>query len=262
MKMKIKIILLIAILSITMVRSGDPSQYQYQTPMPTTGQVTATSLATGDYAETSAESKATATQGNVGVGIGVANAQTDTVKTGSEALALADAGSNQSVTNNVYNRDSASYQGYLEDDGVVGATHTNNFATNYRTTVNPDGNAIYENTEQSDAGTYRVIQNGRNTIIDNKTDSVHIDGSTISNANLVDTSSKRDVTITVDAGDEKLIVEKIIGNDQRVIIVSAAKFLLDSLAKDDVAQIIQLYKDTCNCRQVKNYLMELLAEAV
>ena len=71
---------------------------------------------------------------------------------------------------------------------------------------------------------------------------------------------KSEIIITIDTSNEKFIIQRIIGNEERVIIVSASKFLKSSMTDTETQNIANLLKGNCNCKKIKDYLIDMLAE--
>ena len=77
----------------------------------------------------------------------------------------------------------------------------------------------------------------------------------------VETENMRDIVIEFDISKQKVLVERILTNESKIMVISAASSLLTSLLKEDQATLQKLYSMKCGCKMIKNYLVELLKES-
>ena len=71
----------------------------------------------------------------------------------------------------------------------------------------------------------------------------------------------RDIVIEFDVSKQKVLVERIITNESKIMVVSAATNLLTSLIKEDQEYLEKLYNAKCSCKLIKDFLIELLKES-
>jgi hypothetical protein len=224
----------------------------------------ATALSLGnDYTQATINSTSIATKGNKGTSVSVANATTDNVNNLLHLETQADATNDQYVKNSVYiNKDLTYLNRTQNSNGLSTKTYQKNqYSQNSSQVLTEDNQNLGKNAQsfQNSIDTYGT--NGRQTITDSTGDRT-----TLTTHNYNDNSQtyfeftdEREITITIDAGNEKLIFEKIIGNDDRVMILTAAKYLRGF--SDDVKAYFQkLFQTPCNCKQVRQYAINLLAE--
>lgn len=77
----------------------------------------------------------------------------------------------------------------------------------------------------------------------------------------LETSNMRDIVIEFDVSKQKVLVERIITNESKIMVVSAATNLLTSLIKEDQDYLEKLYNAKCSCKLIKDFLIELLKES-
>ena len=77
----------------------------------------------------------------------------------------------------------------------------------------------------------------------------------------LETSNMRDIVIEFDVSKQKVLVERIITNESKIMVVSAATNLLTSLIKEDQEYLEKLYNAKCSCKLIKDFLIELLKES-
>lgn len=217
-----------------------------------------------NYTQTHINSKAIATEGNKAEAASAANASTMNIKNEITGLAKADATSNKYVENEIYKEKTAtndrninSFNGYQSD-----ILNTDQFEANNKKTITQSDEEIRESQYIAMNTLDQNFRNNIQTINDKSFEMSSLEGVTNNDGSRrsFTQAEKREIVITIDAGDEKLIIEKIIGNDNRVIIVSAAKYLLKSIPQDVKNYFEILYNETCNCKLVNEYAMDLLAE--
>ena len=221
------------------------------------------SAISGDKAIASVDASAQATTGHTAVGASAASAASDTVATQAQTAAVANAGANdQLVTSQSHQyteiQKTTAQQG---DIGIQGIATSNYQSGNTQTT---DLNGAVTNKSQNqltkeDDRLYTVGTNNQETIKDKTVQSTAF--TTQTGSPIVMTQYiQKDITITFDTCKEKIVIEKLIKRDDRVIIVSAAKYLQPALVISNVNYIKQLISGNCNCKAVKDYIIEILAE--
>ena len=77
----------------------------------------------------------------------------------------------------------------------------------------------------------------------------------------VETENMRDIVIEFDISQQKVLVERILTNESKIMVISAASSLLTSLIKEDQEMLQKLYSMKCGCKMIKDYLVELLKES-
>jgi hypothetical protein len=75
------------------------------------------------------------------------------------------------------------------------------------------------------------------------------------------TGNTRDIVIEFDISNQKVLIERIITNEDKIMVVSAATNLLTSLIKEDAEYLLLLYNTKCACKAIKNFLVGLLTES-
>ena len=75
------------------------------------------------------------------------------------------------------------------------------------------------------------------------------------------TGNTRDIVIEFDISNQKVLIERIITNEEKIMVVSAATNLLTSLIKEDAEYLLLLYNTKCACKAIKNFLVGLLTES-
>jgi hypothetical protein len=219
------------------------------------------SVASGNTAATISDAKAQATTGRTAVGMAGAAAKTDTVETQSGVVAVAEAGNNEKlVQSHAYQETTAQKTyGQQKDAGVENIASTSYLTgTTQRTDLNDQTSTF--SAQQYQVGQEKKLTNQQQTVTDKSTQTSTLESFSGAGNKLSQNTSK-DIVITIDTGAEKLIIEKLIRRDDRVIIVTAAKYIKSSLITSEIAYIQQLIAGTCNCKKVKDYVIEMLAEA-
>ena len=75
------------------------------------------------------------------------------------------------------------------------------------------------------------------------------------------TGNTRDIVIEFDISNQKVLIERILTNEDKIMVVSAATNLLTSLIKEDAEYLLLLYNTKCACKAIKNFLVGLLTES-
>jgi hypothetical protein len=237
-----------------------------QTEIPnTSASSSANSLSLGNYhTETSLNVKATATHGNKADATSAAGAKTNNLDNQITAQAQADATDNKLVENEIYKEKISTYDKNSKSEiGLLSESYnTKQFEANSKRTVTLQDEENKQNKFSSQVDNLNNYENESQGIKDETYDLSTIENNTKSDnsSNYFTQTQKREIVITIDAGSEKLIIERIIGNDNRVLIVSAAKYLKKSLPKEVKDYFQELYDQKCNCKLIREYAMDLLAE--
>jgi hypothetical protein len=224
----------------------------------------ANSLSIGnDFTQTTTNSAATATHGNIAAAQSSAGATTNNLNNQLTGNALADATNANLVQTREYKDQNVTYvDGSTGPDGSSSNTILANIYENNSTAITTlDNQQINNNQASYQSNLVTNAQNSRQKITDTRSNSAAIQ--TISQnsdtATTLDESDHREIIITIDAGSEQIIVEKIMGSDNRVLILSAAKYL-SGFPLDVKEYFLKLYNAQCNCQQIREYAMNLLAE--
>jgi len=220
------------------------------------------SLAAGNLAATIADAQSIAPTGRSSSSFGVADSKTDHLNIESAISAIAEAGDYDKVVvatahdDKIATRELGTYK-----DASLEAKKVKGFRDENETRIGLDDSVTVDNKVGSTIAKENTLVNSRQTITAKSLDSIVIDSSNKDDPNLLTNKKGSDIIIEINSDDEKLIVEKMISRDERVIIVNAAKYLFKDLIKSDQVHIEKLLKQKCNCKKVKDYLIELLAEA-
>lgn len=75
------------------------------------------------------------------------------------------------------------------------------------------------------------------------------------------TGNKRDLVIEFDISHEKVLIERIITNENKVMLISAANVLLTNLIENDKLYLENLYRKKCACKEIKEFLIDMLKES-
>ena len=262
--MKLNLILTICIFNI-ITNSFKVSLIQNELPI-TWASSSANSLSIGnDYTETSINVKATATEGNKADATSSADAKTNILNNQISAKADANAFDHKLVENAIYKEKISTHKKNLISnlDLSSESIKVNQFEENSKRTVTKQDEDINEMKISSQVDKNNKYYDESQNIKDKTFDLSTIENFSNRNksSNYLSQSQKREILITIDAGSEKLIIERIIGNDNRVLIVSAAKYLKKSLSNEIKHFFKGLYDQQCNCKLIREYAMDMLAES-
>jgi hypothetical protein len=222
------------------------------------------SVASGDRALASVDASAEAKTGHTAIGTSAATATSDTVATQAQTAAVAVAGANDKLVKSQSHRE-IEIQKVTAQKGDIGiqAFATSNYQSDSTQKTDLNDKVTGHSTNQytkNDDRLYTVGPNNQQTIKDKTVQSTTFTTQTGSPI-LMTQEVQKEIVITFDTSKEKIIIEKLIKRDNRVIIVSAAKYLKSSLVKSNVYYIKQLISSSCNCQAVKDYIIEILAES-
>ncbi len=223
----------------------------------------ASSLAssTDNIVTTKSEANAEATRGYTAVGAAASVAKSDNLSTSSAVTAVADASLSDKLKQATASQETTStYSTGQTGQAYEELVNSDSYKTAQTKTTSLDDSVSIAKSDQFQVSEDKKLVNDFATITENTVQTSTTD--TLTNElGVLSQEKKSDIVITIDTSAEKIIIERIIGNEQRVIIVSAAKFLKSSLGVSDAANIKQLLTESCNCRKAKDYLIEMLAEA-
>jgi hypothetical protein len=219
------------------------------------------SLATGDKVATVVDARAQATTDRKAVGIAAAEAKNDYIQNQGGVVAVADAENNEKyVDARAHQENVAMRREYQDRDALVDHTASTSYTTGItkRTDLNDETRTYASG--QFEIAHDKTLTNSQQTVNDRSVQAATIQSQS-GQPHQITQSLSKDITITIDSKNEKLIIEKLIHRDDRVIIVTAAKYLKRSLHSAEVNDIQQLIYGQCNCKKIKDYVIELLAEA-
>ena len=216
---------------------------------------------TDNLVATKSEANAEATRGYTSIGAATSVAKSDKLSTSSAVTAVADASSSDklkqaSASQETLSTFSTSQTGQAYQELIDSAS----YKTGQTRTTSLDESVSIAKSDQYQVSENKKLVNDFSTITD-KTEKTSQTDTVTNELGVLSQEKKSNIVITIDSSVEKIIIERIIGNEERVIIVSAAKFLKSSLGQSDAANIMQLLNESCNCKRVKDYLIEMLAEA-
>lgn len=228
---------------------------------PITANATSASVASGDLAATVVDASAQATTGHTATSIAGGVAQTDSVKTQSAIAAVAQASESDKLVQANSHEETAEVkttgqQGNANADTITSTDYNN--STVKKTAL--DDTVTVGSDSSFQIGANKTLTDSQEVITDVNSQKSDIQTQTASNSNL-NQANTQDIVITINTGSDKLIIEKLISKDDRVIIVSAARYLQSSLQSTDQSYIKSLIAGSCNCKQVKDYVIEMLAQA-
>lgn len=234
---------------------------QYMETPGTSTQTGSLSLATSDRVATIVDARARATTNQKALGIAGAEVRNDYIQNQGGVVAVADAQNNEKLVDaRAHQENIAMRREYQERDALVDHTASTSYTTGITKRTDLNDEVRTYGTAQFEIGHDKSLTNSQQVVNDRSVQASTIQSQTGQPNQLTQTISK-DITITIDSNNEKLIIEKLIHRDDRVIIVTAAKYLKRSLHSTEINEIQQLIYGQCNCKKIKDYVIELLAEA-
>lgn len=234
---------------------------QYMETPGTRTQTGSLSLATSDRVATIVDARARATTNQKALGIAGAEVRNDYIQNQGGVVAVADAQNNEKLVDaRAHQENIAMRREYQERDALVDHTASTSYTTGITKRTDLNDEVRTYGTAQFEIGHDKSLTNSQQVVNDRSVQASTIQSQTGQPNQLTQTISK-DITITIDSNNEKLIIEKLIHRDDRVIIVTAAKYLKRSLHSTEINEIQQLIYGQCNCKKIKDYVIELLAEA-
>lgn len=234
---------------------------QYMETPGTSTQTGSLSLATSDRVATIVDARAKATTNQKALGIAGAEVRNDYIQNQGGVVAVADAQNNEKLVDaRAHQENIAMRREYQERDALVDHTASTSYTTGITKRIDLNDEVKTYGTAQFEIGHDKSLSNSQQVVNDRTVQASTIQSQSGQPNQLTQTISK-DITITIDSNNEKLIIEKLIHRDDRVIIVTAAKYLKRSLHSTEINEIHQLIYGQCNCKKIKDYVIELLAEA-
>lgn len=216
----------------------------------------------GDLATTNADAYAEATRGHNSLAVGTATGLSDKVLSQTTAVASANAAKDvDKVVSTAHSEDVAQVVTSTDpDDRNKNIVSINDYKTGTTTTTYLNGSTDVQKFDQVTSGTQKIFATQDQVFKDTSLLTSNLSTETHRNP-LLTLSLERDIIINISTKDEKLIVEKIIKDDNRNIIVTASKYVLPSLSKANMNYVQALISGTCNCAAVKNYMIDILSES-
>jgi hypothetical protein len=218
------------------------------------------SFSTDNLVATRSQTDAQATRGYTALSSATAEAKSDKLYTVSGVTAVADASETDKLkkaqasqeTMSVFSTDQTG-QAYKEQ------INSASYKTSTTTTTSLDDKVSVGKSDEMKLTEQKKLTNDYSSIVD-KTQQTSSTNTLTGELGVLSQDKKSDIVITIDTSNEKFIIQRIIGNEERVIIVSASKFLKSSLTENESQNIADLLKGNCNCRKIKDYLIDMLAE--
>ena len=256
-------LILVNINSILLINSLNSNLIQTNAPLTSASSV-ATSTSIGNvFTGTTINSTATATQGNMSGAQTTAGATTNNLNNQITANVVADATKAKLVNvQNYKDQNETLLDISAGTNGIYSKTIKSNiYETNSTHTTCLDDQQMNNNYACYQDNLYTSIKSSNQNITQSNKNSAAIKNTSQNSdsTTTLDESDKIEILINIDAGSENIIVEKIIGGDRRVLIISAAKYLtgFPQTVKD---QFMKMYNQKCNCRKLREWAIDLLAE--
>jgi hypothetical protein len=218
------------------------------------------SFSTDNLVATLSQTNAEAKTGYTAVGSARADSKSDRLYTASDVTAVADASETDKLkkaqakqeTISVFSTDQTG-QAYKEQ------IHSASYKTSTTTTTSLNDKVSIGKTDELKLAEEKKLRNDYSLIKD-KSQKISSTNTLTGELGVLSREKKSEIIITIDTSNEKFIIQRIIGNEERVIIVSASKFLKSSLTDTETQNIANLLKGNCNCKKIKDYLIDMLAE--
>lgn len=215
---------------------------------------TSSSLQFQDKTLLSVESQATSVSNNgfsaTSIAQGLANANDYGIATNAIARTIGDPFSLVKEQDYAYNLHTL-----YADDNVFNET---NYSANSYSAMDFEGMLVSYRTAMSETITSTDYQNG--VMHDAEYQYAKLTTGT-NNLGALETQNTRDIVVEFDISNVKVLVERILTNEDKVMVVSAANSLLTSLIKQDREYLQMLYKGKCSCKQLKDFLVGLLTDS-
>ena len=249
--------------SVTLINSLKTDLIQIAVPLNSASSA-ATSTSVGNtFTETTVNSTATATQGNISGAQSTADANTNNLNNHITANVVANAANAKLVTvQDFKNQNQTLVDNCCGTNGINSKTiQSNIYETNSTHTTTQDDQQINNDYYSYQDNLNTNANDSRQNITASKRQSAAINRTSqnSNSATSLDESYNIEILISIDVGSEDIIVEKIIGSDRRVLIISAAKYLtgFPQTVKD---QFFKMYNQECNCQEIREWAIDLLAE--
>ncbi len=216
----------------------------------------------GDLATTNADAYAEATRGHNALAIGTATGLSDKVLSQTSAVASANAGKDMSKVVSTAHSEGVSQivNSTDPDDNNKVVVSIDDYRTGTTTSTYLNGKTDVQKYDQVTSGSQKTFSTQDQVFRDTSLLTSNLSSQTNRNPVLT-LSLERDIIINISTKDEKLIVEKIIKDDNRNIIVTASKYVISSLSRANMNYVQALISGTCNCAAVKNYMIDVLSES-
>jgi hypothetical protein len=240
-----------------------PSKFKCNKTKQAIGGTLSQATADTDTGSTAAVSTyAYATQGLTSVAASTAHGEANDASSDATMVSVANAGNNKYVESKGDEESAANTQ-YTKTGDVNTKTTTEVTQGQLTTkTVNQKDQASYDRDTLGEVKTKTTSNDKLTTVVAKTFDSAEVNGSSKNGENAVDVDYDRQINISFDAGNDKIIVEKIMNQDGNILLVTAAKSLLTQLTEADKKYILQLYNGKCNCGKIKSFLYNLLSVGV
>ena len=256
-------LILTLINSLIVINSLKLNLVQSDVPLTTASSIASSTSLGNDFTQTTTNSTATATRGNISAAQSSAGAATNNLNNQLTGNVVADATNAALVQAQDYTDQNLTFvNSTAAPDGSSSNTiQANIYENNSKRTTTLDNQQINNNKASYQVNLYTNAQNSYQNIKSTSSYSaaVQTTSQNSNSATTLDESDQTDILITIDAGSEQIIIEKIMGNDRRVLILSAAKYL-NGFPESVINYFMQLYNAQCNCHQIREYAMNLLSE--
>ena len=259
--MKLNLSLCIFILVVITYSSMSSRVSKVEALQPIKADSSSAAVSNGNTVAATSDASSAAKTGHTAVGASISSAASDTVETNTNIVAVSEAGKKDKlVTSTAHQEAVAQSSTGQEGDAYKRQIDSEKYTTDRIQKTAFDGSVSTQKNDQYVTGQNKLLVNDDQTI-STKTQRTASTASLTGSIGVLDEQSKSEFIITINSDNEEFIIERIIGNSQQVLIVSGARLIKPSLGKSDISALNSLITGTCNCKKVKDYVLELIAEA-